>query len=247
MRACPPTTQMDADEEFHFPYLRKSPCSAGKSIRGHLWPPCWGPFLRAVQPSPAKFGKGFQLRRGGFREAHIKCKPQSMDGLEVARKGKKSEKSEKTVFAIFQLEPVFDQSVPNNIREGHFSDFSKNFRGYTGGRGAMLKAEGCCKKSGFGLFRPVSTYFDQKNNISIMNQSPLDLFIASVLFASFSAKTCGPGFIRVLQSAVAPWQRRVRCQPATSGATTGRLQSASTPSMLMRDTDWPNSNEFRRY
>jgi hypothetical protein len=45
----------------------------------------------------------------------------------------KSEKSEKWFFAIFHLEPAAVQSLPTKIGVGHFSDFSKNSRGYTGG------------------------------------------------------------------------------------------------------------------
>ena len=45
----------------------------------------------------------------------------------------KSEKSEKWFFAIFHLEPAAAQSLPTKIGVGHFSDFSKNSRGYTGG------------------------------------------------------------------------------------------------------------------
>ena len=45
----------------------------------------------------------------------------------------KPEKSEKWFFAFFQSEPAAAQSVPTKIAFGHFSDFSKNFRGYTGG------------------------------------------------------------------------------------------------------------------
>jgi hypothetical protein len=61
---------------------------------------------------------------------------QRRDG--AARAEKKSEKSEKWFFAIFQLEPAADQLVPTKTRSGHFSDFSKNFRGYTGGRGQEI-------------------------------------------------------------------------------------------------------------
>ena len=47
---------------------------------------------------------------------------------------KKAEiKSEKWFFAIFHLEPAAVQSLPTKIGGRHFSDFSRNFRGYTGG------------------------------------------------------------------------------------------------------------------
>ena len=45
----------------------------------------------------------------------------------------KSEKCEKWVFVIFQSEPAVAQSVPTKMDEKDFSDFSKSFRGYTGG------------------------------------------------------------------------------------------------------------------
>ncbi len=47
----------------------------------------------------------------------------------------KSEKSDKRFFAIFQLETVAAQYVPTKMSGGDFSDFSKNFCGYTGGGG----------------------------------------------------------------------------------------------------------------
>jgi hypothetical protein len=49
---------------------------------------------------------------------------------------RKCEKSGKPIFAVFQLEPAIAQAVPTKTRVGHFSDFSKNSRGYTGGRGS---------------------------------------------------------------------------------------------------------------
>lgn len=52
---------------------------------------------------------------------------------DAAKAEMKSEKSEKWFFAFFQSEPAAAQSVPTEIAFGHFSDFSKNFRGYTGG------------------------------------------------------------------------------------------------------------------
>jgi len=54
----------------------------------------------------------------------------------VGEGAKKSEKCEKSLFAIFHLEPVAVQSLPTKIACRHFSDFSKNSRGYTGGRGS---------------------------------------------------------------------------------------------------------------
>jgi hypothetical protein len=54
---------------------------------------------------------------------------------EVAKLVRKSEKCEKLVFATFGLELVVAQVFPTKTDGGHFSDFSKTFRGYTGGRG----------------------------------------------------------------------------------------------------------------
>jgi hypothetical protein len=53
---------------------------------------------------------------------------------------RKCEKSEKSIFAVFQLEPAIAQAVPTKTRVGHFSDFSKNFRGYTGGAAVAAAA-----------------------------------------------------------------------------------------------------------
>jgi len=52
---------------------------------------------------------------------------------DAAKSEKKSEKSEKWFLAIFHLQPAAAQLVPTKTGSGHFSDFSKNSRGYTGG------------------------------------------------------------------------------------------------------------------
>ena len=59
------------------------------------------------------------------------------------RAAQKSEKSEKWFLAVFQLQHAAAQLVPTKNSSGHFSDFSKNFRGYTGGvrNGRIMKAE----------------------------------------------------------------------------------------------------------
>ena len=54
-----------------------------------------------------------------------------------AKPMRKSEKCEKLVFATFGLELVVAQVFPTKTDGGHFSDFSKIFRGYTGGEGAF--------------------------------------------------------------------------------------------------------------
>jgi hypothetical protein len=67
-----------------------------------------------------------ELRRGESAVAGAEC---------PKRAALKSEKCEKWVFAIFQSEPAAIQAVPAKIEDGDFSDFSKIFRGYGGGRG----------------------------------------------------------------------------------------------------------------
>ena len=54
---------------------------------------------------------------------------------EGAKPMRKSEKCEKLVFATFGLELVVAQVLPTKTDGWHFSDFSKIFRGYTGGGG----------------------------------------------------------------------------------------------------------------
>src|SRR5271157_4080815 len=63
----------------------------------------------------------------------------SLRSHRVGEGAKKSEKCEKSVFAVFQLEPAAAQSLPTKMACGDFSDFSKIFRGYTGGRGSREK------------------------------------------------------------------------------------------------------------
>jgi len=58
-----------------------------------------------------------------------------VDAANLVAKGlsRKCEKSEKSILALFQLGPATAQAVPTKTRVGHFSDFSKNSQGYTGG------------------------------------------------------------------------------------------------------------------
>jgi hypothetical protein len=46
---------------------------------------------------------------------------------------RKCEKSEKPFLTILQRQPAIVQAVPTRIAQNHFSDFSRNFRGYPGG------------------------------------------------------------------------------------------------------------------
>jgi hypothetical protein len=68
-------------------------------------------------------------RQTGLRKASARRDQPTWDAQDSAM----YEKCEKSIFVVFQLELAADQSVPTKKREGHFSDFSKNFRGYTGG------------------------------------------------------------------------------------------------------------------
>jgi hypothetical protein len=47
---------------------------------------------------------------------------------------RKCEKSEKPFSAVLQRQPAILQAVPTKIAQNDFSDFSRNFRGYPGGR-----------------------------------------------------------------------------------------------------------------
>jgi len=62
-----------------------------------------------------------------------------------AKPMRKSEKCEKLVFATFGLELVVAQVFPTKTDGWHFSDFSKIFRGYTGGEGAFPVGSAECR------------------------------------------------------------------------------------------------------
>ncbi|MGP8199745.1 MAG: hypothetical protein ACLQU4_09615 [Limisphaerales bacterium] len=71
----------------------------------------------------------------------------------------KSEKCEKSNSALFRLEPAVSQSVPFIMGWWDFSDFSKNFWGYTGGGSAFAPSLPGEAAFHFSSFLLLNSYF----------------------------------------------------------------------------------------
>ena len=79
------------------------------------------------------------------------------EGAKPIKKSVKREKCEKLVFATFGLELVVAQVFPTKTDGWHFSDFSKIFRGYTGGGGGFSSGEWGAQSAEFDPVRLSST------------------------------------------------------------------------------------------